>query len=98
MDQSIADPLNDTTALLDESNWIPDVRKNLLSDLATPQKALPSGSELVPGQNHMKVFLRVRPFTSTEEEQKESQVSNGGLAVSIRVDMNWLQSSCHFVI
>ncbi len=31
---------------------------------------------IVPGQEHMKVYLRVRPFTEQEKEKDEDQVSS----------------------
>ena len=42
---------------------------------AAPTKELLNEIPFVPGQEHMKVYLRVRPFSEGEKEKQEDQVS-----------------------
>ena len=78
VNQSIMDVGNETT-YLNESQW-EGLKRNLLDDFATPVKpAAPASGKsdvtsVQPGQEHMKVYLRVRPFTADEINRGENQV------------------------
>ena len=88
MDKSILSTINETQIIeTEDGDWEPDVRKNLMEDLnvATPVKE-PNNAEsmLPPGHDHMKVFLRVRPFSAEEEENNENQVGLINLRLTLR--------------
>ena len=78
--------LADTTATLNSTDLAPcmvgkdPLIKNLAAgDLDTPVKPATQPQTRHPcsqPQDHMKVYLRVRPLTAEEEEQGESQVSS----------------------
>ena len=82
MSDDEAEYLDSLTDQLEEEEHDEAARKNLLSDLdseaaAVPQKASTSGvssSGVPPDKEHMKIFLRVRPFSTPEIISGENQV------------------------
>ena len=52
-----------------------DIKKNLLNELETPMKlATDTSTECQVGQEHMKVYLRIRPLNDEEKKLGEEQV------------------------
>ncbi|XP_019615501.1 PREDICTED: kinesin-like protein KIF20B isoform X1 [Branchiostoma belcheri] len=49
------------------------IRKDLLSDFATPAKVQTGRSSIDHGTEHMKVYLRIRPLAEDEKEHGEEQ-------------------------
>ncbi|XP_066278070.1 kinesin-like protein KIF20B isoform X2 [Branchiostoma lanceolatum] len=49
------------------------IRKDLLSDFATPAKVPTGRSSIDHGTEHMKVYLRIRPLAEDEKEHGEEQ-------------------------
>ncbi|XP_035674000.1 kinesin-like protein KIF20B isoform X1 [Branchiostoma floridae] len=49
------------------------IRKDLLSDFATPAKVPTGRSSIDHGTEHMKVYLRIRPLAEEEKEHGEEQ-------------------------
>ena len=78
MSDDEAEYLDSLTDQLEEEEHDEAARKNLLSDLdseaaaALPPKASSSG--IPPDKEHMKIFLRVRPFSTPEIISGENQV------------------------
>ena len=63
----------------DEVNTSAFPRKNLLEAFGTPSKTTTDASSNVDvssrdHSDHMKVYLRIRPFTTEETEKSENQV------------------------
>lgn len=54
-------------------------RRKLLDDFETPLKEKrqrTEGDGSATGKDHMRVYLRVRPFTSKEEDENQNQVGS----------------------
>ena len=69
------DEMEDTRMSTEDEVPITNIRKKLDDEFATPVKPAPEKSSVVDsGQDHMKVYLRVRPCTNDEKNKGEDQV------------------------
>ena len=50
-----------------------DIRKNLFDDIEVPAKQKASADSSNSGQEYLKVYLRIRPFSNEEIDAKENQ-------------------------